>query len=95
MGIRLNDYGYFDLKEHYGHTVRVVGYGDVDEPANIALECEDCSEVIVSFDQPFFNSDNKCRECGCDVVEDSGEVYCRNEQCEHSVADWGSIGEPS
>ena len=30
-----------------GHKVEIVWYGDKDNPANIALECTDCNEVIL------------------------------------------------
>lgn len=35
------------LKDHYGHHVQVSLYGDIDDPANVCLECEDCGEVIL------------------------------------------------
>ena len=35
------------LKDHIGHDVYIVYYGDPDDPANIALECNDCGEVIL------------------------------------------------
>ena len=35
------------LKEHRGHNVQIVSYGDFDDPDNIALECEDCGAVIL------------------------------------------------
>ena len=37
-----------ELCEHVGHNVECVTYGD---PAvNVALECMDCKEVLVDFD---------------------------------------------
>lgn len=35
------------LKMHRGHHVNIVSYGDLDDPANISLECEDCNSVII------------------------------------------------
>ena len=35
------------LEEHWGHNVRIVKYGDLDDPANICLECDDCGLVIL------------------------------------------------
>ena len=35
------------LKAHIGHDVEIVYYGDKDNPTNIALECNDCCEVIL------------------------------------------------
>lgn len=36
-----------ELKKHRGHNVRIVSYGDWENPANICLECEDCGEVVL------------------------------------------------
>lgn len=36
-----------DKKEHRGHKVDIVSYGDWDNPANVCLECEDCGEVVL------------------------------------------------
>lgn len=36
------------LKEHIGHNVRIVSYGDKDIPQDICLECEDCQEILIS-----------------------------------------------
>ena len=41
-----------ELKEHYGHKIECVVYGDADDPANVAIECEDCGLVILDFDCP-------------------------------------------
>lgn len=35
------------LLRHRGHNVSIVSYGDVDDPADVCLECEDCDEVIL------------------------------------------------
>jgi hypothetical protein len=80
----------------------IVGYGNAEDGfANIAIECEDCHEVLVDFDAPFYDEEGKCEECGSDTyvndhdTEGDGETYCMNEQCENAMPDWGSIGEPS
>lgn len=39
---------YEELKKHIGHSIAIVSYGDND---NIALECEDCNEVLMDFDK--------------------------------------------
>lgn len=43
---------YSDLKEHMGHKIVCVGYGRVEDPYNVSLECETCSEVLKSYDKP-------------------------------------------
>ena len=35
------------LKNHIGHDVQIVYYGDPDDPVDICLECNDCGEVIL------------------------------------------------
>jgi hypothetical protein len=47
-----NNSAYKDLKHHIGHDIVIVGYGDENEPENIAIECESCGEVIADFDAP-------------------------------------------
>jgi hypothetical protein len=39
-----------DLVAHVGHNVQVVLYGPQDDPVNVAVECEDCNEVLMDFD---------------------------------------------
>ena len=39
-----------DLMYHVGHHIVVVTYGD--PPHNVAVECEDCNEVLMDFDEP-------------------------------------------
>jgi len=34
------------LKEHHGHKIECVVYGDEDDPANVAVECETCHCVL-------------------------------------------------
>lgn len=41
--------GYDELLVHRGHDVVIVTYGSDAE--NVALECEECFEVIVDFDK--------------------------------------------
>jgi hypothetical protein len=38
---------YGDLAVHFGHDLTVALYGEGD---NIAIECEECSEVLLDFD---------------------------------------------
>ena len=40
-----------DLKHHIGHKIECVYYGDILDPVNIAIECEDCGEILLSFDK--------------------------------------------
>jgi len=54
MGIDLtNDKeAYNELKSHLYHEISVVAYGDPSDPTNIAIECESCGVVLISFDKP-------------------------------------------
>ena len=45
---------YKDLYMHRGHEIEVVSYtnyADKSIPHNIAIECIDCSEVLLDFDR--------------------------------------------
>lgn len=39
---------YEKLKQHIGHNIVCVAYGDINNPVDICIECEDCFEVLVS-----------------------------------------------
>ncbi len=43
----VNSYLWDKLLSHRGHHVCIVTYGDIDDPANVCLECEDCGEVLI------------------------------------------------
>lgn len=44
---------YKELRRHIGHNVVVVCYGVKQKsPDNVAIECEDCSQVLIDFDNP-------------------------------------------
>jgi hypothetical protein len=38
---------YNDLAEHFGHPLHIAIYGD---QTNVAIECEECDEVLLDFD---------------------------------------------
>ncbi len=42
---------YDDVAEHAGHKLACVGYGG-EPPVNVAVECEDCCEVLVDAEHP-------------------------------------------
>lgn len=42
--------GFKDLLVHYGHHVEVVPYCGMGGTANVAIECFDCNEVLIDFD---------------------------------------------
>lgn len=49
---------YDELRAHIGHTIECVCYGRPgDDPHNVALECETCGEVLLSFDHPDVEED--------------------------------------
>jgi len=41
---------YDGILSHLGHKIVVAYYGEMPEPVNVAIECEDCHEVIVNCD---------------------------------------------
>ena len=50
-------HSFHDLARHYGHTIEVVIYGssDPESALNVAVECQDCNEIIMDFDR--YNED--------------------------------------
>jgi len=41
-----------ELVTHYGHSVVVARYTDSEgEVTNVAIECEDCSEVLIDHER--------------------------------------------
>lgn len=44
----MRNYIYDKLKNHIGHDVVCVAYGDINNPDDICIECEDCNEVLIS-----------------------------------------------
>ena len=46
-----NNYLWEKLKEHAGHRIEIVTYGDKNDPVDVCLECEDCGEVILDAEQ--------------------------------------------
>ena len=45
---------YKDLYMHIGHEIEVASYTDYADksiPHNVAIECLDCSEVLLDFDR--------------------------------------------
>lgn len=61
-----NGMGFEQLKAHIGHKIVVVGYGPRDNYTNIAIECEDCGEVLVELNEP--------EEDGSDPKSDWGSI---------------------
>jgi len=57
-----------DLKRHVGHKIVCVTYGKGGIVWNVALECETCSEVLLSFDAIELNY----------IGPFSGEIKCKS-----------------
>ena len=47
-GANIGDIIYNALKTHIGHNIVCVAYGDINNPDDICIECEDCNEVLIS-----------------------------------------------
>lgn len=46
----MSAFDFEDLKRHVGHKIVCVTYGPKKNPANVAIECEKCGEVLLDFD---------------------------------------------
>ncbi len=44
----MSAFNYDELKRHVGHKIVCVTYG---EGQNVAIECEDCNEVLLDYDK--------------------------------------------
>ena len=42
---------YQKISEHIGHKIVCVYYGTPENMQNVAVECEDCNEVIIDEDK--------------------------------------------
>lgn len=48
-----------DLQYHMGHEVEVVLYGPRNGlPWNVAIECNECGEVLLDYDHPKVSAQN-------------------------------------
>ena len=44
----MTNFMYERLKEHIGHKIVCVAYGDANDPVDVCIECEDCWCVLIS-----------------------------------------------
>lgn len=72
-----------ELLAHAGHEVNVNTYGDKSDPVNVAVECEDCQEVLLDYDKGCEvhtwalwadQNLNECEECGATETADPDDV---------------------
>ena len=75
------------LKNHVGHNVVCVTYGDSNNPQDICIECEDCNEVLVSAE--FFEKQSVLAEETLKILLrntiDAYEDECDMNSAEHFV----------
>lgn len=64
---------YNELKNHAGHAVEIVVYGD---EAGVALECLDCNEVLLDFN---LYDDNPVESKNTLFIEVSGTAVVRSD----------------
>jgi hypothetical protein len=49
----MSAYNFETLLEHVGHAVEIVTYGNSREHIyNVAIECTDCNEVLLDYENP-------------------------------------------
>lgn len=58
----MKNYMYEKLKNHIGHNIVCVAYGDIKNPHDICIECEDCNEVLVSAENFDFEENDDMKE---------------------------------
>jgi rubredoxin len=62
---------YEKLKEHFGHKIVIVKYGDGQ---NYSLECEGCCEVLTDYGSED-DCPEKCPVCGSEGIEYEGLLF--------------------
>ena len=81
-------YSYEDLRPHIGHKLACVCYGKKGEdPANIAVECETCHEVLLDFDRI---PENPYSANALEEKYDSRKTNYTNEHPLFTRNDWGA-----
>jgi hypothetical protein len=62
---QMNDpYLFEKMRAHWGHDIEIGLYGEPDDPANMAVECVTCYEVIVDEDAPQRDTAGTQRDTG-------------------------------
>lgn len=54
-------YDFNSLKDHVGHNIEVVLYG---EDRNVSIKCTTCNEVLLDYDNPTYKPMDFCPRCG-------------------------------
>jgi len=63
-------HNFIGLLDHVGHNIVCAKYGNNEEyPVSASLECEDCNEVLLSFDADLY----VCSRCGKEAVKGTRE----------------------
>lgn len=63
-----------DLLQHYGHMLVLARYTDNEgDVAAVAVECEDCNEVLLDYDNELLLKTETPNACNCDECE------CKNQ----------------
>lgn len=48
--VNVGVHSFEELSQHVGHRLECVTYGDARDTHNVAIECLDCNEVLLDFD---------------------------------------------
>lgn len=78
---------YNELKNHAGHAVEIVVYGD---EAGVALECLDCNEVLLDFN---LYDDNPVESKNTLFIEVSGTAVVRSDGSKINIVSASKDGE--
>lgn len=78
------------LEGHVGHKVKCVGYGG-EEVVSIAIECEECSDVIFDIDRPEPEEDEEDDNNGVEKEDD--EEYAEGYEYDPPAGEDGEGGE--
>lgn len=92
-------HSYDELREHIGHRVVCVCYGEKGkDPANVAVECETCSTVLMDYNQGESDyddgqEDELLKACKCALADLEGIMPEHEPSGERTHPAWQTIQE--
>jgi ribosomal protein S27E len=73
---------YKDLLRHKDHDVVIAWYGDKEDPDNVAIECEDCNEVLFDKNNPRVEDPDPQEELAEAIDTGPFETILKHAECD-------------
>ena len=71
-----------ELVKHKDHDVVIAWYGDKEDPDNIAIECEDCNEVLFDKNNPRVDDPDPQEELEDAIDTETFETLLKHVDCD-------------